>query len=231
MSTIIDKEKFAEAFEEQYLKRGFGTMNKNDFEVLFFHLLTSYGDSGGKSNFELAKDLHISESKVKRLAYEAELLSGAQDDKAQQEKFLTLLSNAKIQKENGTLRFVVENKYLRSTIFETLKKGGYYLDSSFNSEIVAIHNEALIYLLDIYYSEDDKKEVVDGYRAARRDVGKADSDISFKDVMSTVFKKLLEKGVDEAADEGINFKSLIKTLSTGVKAIAKLVGGVAALVA
>lgn len=62
-------------------------------------------------------------------------------------------------------------------------------------------------------------------------MGKADSDISFKDVMSTVFKKLLEKGVDEAADEGINFKSLIKTLSTGVKAIAKLVGGVAALVA
>ncbi len=42
MVTITEYEAFAKEFEELYLGRGFGSMNKNELEVLFFHLLKKH---------------------------------------------------------------------------------------------------------------------------------------------------------------------------------------------
>ena len=151
MFKLNDQAKFASEFIDKYLSRGFGSMNKNDVEVLLFTLFKRDGVLADKSNFELAKMLHITEAKVKRLAYESEIVYGETEEKVLQKRFLDLLYKTKIQVENGTLRFVVEDKYLRSTIYETLKQNGYYIDSSFNSEIVSVKKEALVFLLDQYY--------------------------------------------------------------------------------
>ena len=56
----------------KYLEKGFGTMNKNDFEVWIFHYLLEH-ELQGKKNYEISIALKIPESKVKRLRYEAEL--------------------------------------------------------------------------------------------------------------------------------------------------------------
>ena len=53
-------------FINQYLAKGFGSMNKNDFEVMIMHWLLQNRLSG-KSNYEISRELKISESKVKRL--------------------------------------------------------------------------------------------------------------------------------------------------------------------
>ena len=51
-------------------------MNKNDFEVFIFN---EYRKRGRKSNREMSLELKIPESKVKRLAYEADLKYGYTD--------------------------------------------------------------------------------------------------------------------------------------------------------
>ena len=53
-------------FIDNYLKRGFGSMNKNDFEVMIMHELLQ-GKLKGKSNYEISRELRVPESKVKRL--------------------------------------------------------------------------------------------------------------------------------------------------------------------
>ncbi len=230
MVTITEYEAFAKDFEKLYLGRGFGSMNKNELEVLFFHLMKKYSkDLVGKSNFERACALRISETKIKRLAYEANMSYGALDDaekKDLQTQFLALLSDAKIQNDRGTLRFAVEDKFMRSVIYEDLKQQGYYLDSSFNSEIVSIQKEALIALLDIYFSDDKKKEIVDEYKKARKKAKKATEDgTTFNHIMGVVFDQCLEKGTEKII-EGfgkIDYQQLIKTVSGGVKAIGSLI--------
>lgn len=227
MVSINDLSHFAEEFAQVYFGRGFGSMTKNELEVLIFHLLKKYGDIKEKSNFQLARELHISEAKIKRMAYEAELSYGYEDKAILQARFLELLGRAKIQKDNGTLRFVVEDKFLRSIIYEDLKQMGYFLDTSFNSEIVSIQKDALIALLGSYYSEEQKTDMVEAYKEARKKVAKAGGEgLDFRGMMSTVFDKLLEKGVDVAVEgvKGIDYETLIKYLSGGFKAINNVIG-------
>ena len=234
MPFISDLSQFAKDFAQIYFGRGFGSMNKNDLEVLIFYLLKKHGDIKEKSNFQLARELHLSEAKVKRLAYEAELSYGNEDKAELQSRFLELLGKAKIQKDNGTLRFVVEDKYLRSTVYEDLKQMGYFLDTSFNSEIVSIQKEALIALLDSYYSDKQKDEMTSVYKDVRKKAGKDEDDgLDFKGIMSVVFDKLLEKGVDAAVEgaKGIDYGLLIKYISSGFKAVKDVIGIIATVAA
>lgn len=236
MRILDDKrDNFSKDFEKYYLQRGFGSMNKNELEVLFFHLLKEYGDIGGKSVFELAREMKLPESKVKRLSYESDMIYGKQDMEEIHKRFLGLITDAKIQKEKGTLRFVIEDRYLRSTIYNDLKQNGYYLDSSFNSEIVSIQKEALVFLLDLYYNDEQKEEIVKKYKEARKKANKEESDISFRDVMKIVLDKVIENSIETTQEgfERIDCTLFFKTISEGAKAIwkiARIVACVAAII-
>lgn len=214
---ILDINGFATDFEKYYLNRGFGTMNKNDFEVLFFYLMQTYGDLGNKSNFALAKELEISEARVKRLAYEADLKYKKESDKELRGRFLSLLGKAKLQKDKVSIRFVVEDKYLRSSIYEDLKSDGYFLDYSFNSEIVTIQKEALIKLMEKYYSDEQKEEINKEYRRVKK-IAKAGDKSFFSTAMSSLFDAVIHKGVDDA-----DLGKLLELLSKGAAGIAEIV--------
>lgn len=214
---ILDTTGFANDFEKYYLNRGFGTMNKNDFEVLFFYLMQTYGDLGEKSNFALAKELEISEARVKRLAYEADLKYKKESDNELRGRFLSLLGKAKLQKDKTGIRFVVEDKYLRSSIYEDLKSDGYFLDYSFNSEIVTIQKDALIKLLDKYYPDDQKEEIGKEYKRVKK-IAEAGDKSLFSTAMNSLFDAVVHKGVDDA-----NWGKLLGLLSKGTAGIAGIV--------
>lgn len=57
---------------EKYLERGFGSMNKNDFEAYVFNHLVGSSMQGLSDN-AISRRLRIPKSKVKRLRYEADL--------------------------------------------------------------------------------------------------------------------------------------------------------------
>ncbi|MDE7386625.1 MAG: hypothetical protein K2N28_05760 [Muribaculaceae bacterium] len=125
---------------EQYYRK-FGSMNKNDFEVLLFYALLESGNKG-KRNFELSRILRIPESKVKRLRYEVDLkYAPILDADYRTEKLRQLnerLKNVVFKKAGNQIEFVVEDVALRRFIDNILKEKNSFSDSSFNNEIVRI---------------------------------------------------------------------------------------------
>mgnify|MGYP003296971562 CR=1 FL=1 len=76
------------------LRRGFGSMTKNDYEVFIFNELLKTSDYEGKSDFEISIKLKIPQSKVKRLRYEAALRNGGFEENDMKNEFLKCVLTA-----------------------------------------------------------------------------------------------------------------------------------------
>lgn len=151
------KELFGEKFLGVYLQRGFGSMNKNDFEVLIFHLLReTYGKDKRMSNYQWSLDLHIPETKVRKLSYEADLIYQIYDPELLKRKFFDILDAnvSKFSSDGKKIQFVIEDKSLRTMLSADLKDLGYFADGSFNTEVVSVELNAFAALLIKYYPEE-----------------------------------------------------------------------------
>lgn len=146
---------------DAYLNRGFGSMNKNDFEVwIFSHLLKT--KLAGLSNYAISVKLKLPEAKVKRLKYEATLKYGNPDDKqAYAQQFETILKKAKFKKGGEAIQIVIEDIQLRKFLDSVLKEDGRFSDSSFNSEIVTIDIDDFKVLLDKIWTAQQWKQFND----------------------------------------------------------------------
>lgn len=131
---------------KKYLVRGFGSMNKNDFEVAIFNYLLESGWSA-KTNRAISLELKIPETKVKRLRYEAELKYGENTDDEFNTRLEKVLENANFKHDGKKLVFVMENQMLRNYLDGKLKEMGNFSDRSFNSEVVSIDAKDFIELL------------------------------------------------------------------------------------
>ncbi len=136
-----------ESFLDYYISRGFGSMNKNDFEVYIFYSLLQ-NKLQNKSNYEISIILRIPESKVKRLRYEAILKYGnPQDESIYKSAFERLLSKSILKKDGRSVQFIVEDVQLRKYLDSILKQDGRFSNTSFNTEIVSIDIDDLEFLL------------------------------------------------------------------------------------
>lgn len=136
---------------DQYLSRGFGSMNKNDFEVWIFNQLLQ-GRLKGKSNYEISRALNLPENKVKRLRYEADLKYSSEQDI--ENRLYDILNHAlskaylKVIGKDVQIQFIIEDLSVRKFLDYKLKKNGFFSDSSFNSEIVSVRSEGLKFLYE-----------------------------------------------------------------------------------
>ena len=183
---------------QQYRERGFGSMNKNDFEVAIFNLLMQEDEMKGKSNYDLSWMLRIPESKVKRLAYESSLKYQSVDSSDSlseyKEMLKDLISNAKFRGDKKGLQFVVENLSLRQYVNNLLKKDHRVPDSSFNTEIVSLSLGDLSYLVAslFYDNEKERKEVENKALEA------SGSKIEFTEVVYRVVEGLAEGAASDS---------------------------------
>lgn len=196
----VNKEEFAQEFVEQYAKRGFGSMNKNDFEVLVFNLLRKYGDLKDKTNFEMSLDLQIPETKVRRLAYESDLKYGHITETDIKSVFFSIVASSKLRGDLNKIEFVIENKFIRTSIGAQLKQLGHYADSSFNSEIIRIHIESFVDLLAYYYPQPAIERIVKECKATvKAEKGEA---ISFKLILRKFLEGLATQAGKKVVDVG-----------------------------
>jgi len=221
---IVDKDKFATEFIDRYSTRGFGSMNKNDFEVMIFDLLRKYGDLNGKSNYEISIDLQIPETKVRRLAYESDLKYGQLTEKNITVEFFKIVANSKLRGDLNKIEFVIESKFLRTSIGAQLKKLGHYADSSFNSEIVRIHIDSFIDLLEHYYNDKAIESIVkDCKTAIKKD--KDTTDITFKLVLRKFLEGLATQAGKKTVDLGVGYftggAENVESLIDGIKKVIK----------
>lgn len=165
-------------------ENGFGSMNKNDFEVFIFN--EWFKKHSNLSDYAISRQLRIPESKVKRLKYEAAIVfSTAQDKNQLEDEFITDLQKAKYKNEDGKLRFLVHNKLVRQYINDILENDGRFLDSSLTSSTVSMSVEDFSYVMDQLRPETiDKKKVME---AAKKMYNKEEGfDKTFPEILKEV---------------------------------------------
>ncbi len=142
-------------FIDRYIERGFGSMNKNDFEVEIFHYLlqTNYFES--TKDYEISRQLRIPQSKVKRLKYESEL---KYPEKNQDEKVREILDNAKIYFDRECIVLSIEDELIRKHLDCEIKKHNSYSDLSFNTELLRLNFEDYIYLVGKFEGKNKVEE-------------------------------------------------------------------------
>lgn len=190
---------------QEYVNRGFGSMNKNDYEVWIFNYLLQ-NDLQGKSNFEISVELRIPESKVKRLRYEASLKYGNPTDTTQYNTtFKSLLSNVNLKKgSKDIIQFAVEDIQLRKYLDSILKKKGRFSDTSFNTEVVSITLDDLAELLNEVYTPEEKDKFLK----------KAKGNGEFVETVKNALYKVTEEAIKIGATTGISmaFSKLLEMM-------------------
>ena len=186
-------------FIQTYLDRGFGSMTKNDFEVMIFAELIQTS-LHGMSDYQISLDLRIPESKVKRLRYEASLKYNILSEEDYRLMFKEIAQNAIVKDERIILS--IEDISLRKFINFKLKKNGKFSDTSFNSEIVVIRSKDFAELLkELYYTQRELQQINDKIDKINESLSKK---ITFKDVISVFIKASVAHLGERLTDIGVD---------------------------
>ncbi|MBO5676897.1 MAG: hypothetical protein J6S02_01990 [Bacteroidaceae bacterium] len=194
---------------DAYLQRGFGSMTKKDFEVFIMHQLLQ-GKLKGKSNYEISRELRISEARVKNLIYEVSLKYDTNEE-AQRERLMSLLKTVHIYSEGSNFMFIVEDIATRKYLSSLLKTKGKGMNHLLNSEFVELKHEDFIEVLTEMFTEEEKQKIsklatlkLDGNEGPKNNK-------DFKDHMKDIIDRILEKGKDKIAD--LTVEGIIKFLA------------------
>ena len=197
---------------DKYIERGFGSMNKTDFEVLFMNILLK-DRLKGKSNYDISRELRIPEARVKTLIYQASLKYD-NGETAQRERLISVLNKVTLYHDSNEVSFFVEDISTRNYLFSLLNKKGKTADYKNNRDIVVLHLVDFVSLLDNLYSEEEKEKIKFVILTVINNKVDASTrqEKTFKQHMNDLLKMILEKGKDKVADlsvEGI-IKSILK---------------------
>lgn len=197
---------------KEYLKRGWGSMNKNDFEVFIFSRLLLIDEYKGKSNYELSIMLHIPESKIKRLRYESALKHvDISTDYAK--KVYDLLKHAQLRTNDRRIVFQTEDIMVKSYISSILKSSGRMLDSSFNSELIALYLDDFQYLAEAVYPKGETKQVLSDVKK----ISKSEDEIKWKDIMGWVVQGALSGATTAVVTASLTPSGIIKLIKSAFK--------------
>lgn len=142
-------------FIDRYIKRGFGSMNKNDFEVEIFHYMQKNDYFESQTDYDISIKLRIPQSKVKRLKYESGLKF---PDDNKDETVKKILGNAKIYFDKECLVLSIEDELIRKHLDCEIKKHNSYSDLSFNTELLRLNFEDYIYLVGKFEGKNKVEE-------------------------------------------------------------------------
>lgn len=170
-----------------YLNKGFGSMNKSDFELWIFNEWISDHLHCTMSNYEISRELRLPESKVKKLRYEADLKYGNGTPEKRNEQIIALLEGAHLKRNGTQIQFVVEDVSLRKYIDHLLKQNGYFADSSFNSEVVSLTIDDWGKLLELTTTGNIMTDLL---AKAKKKLNK--SDLTSRELLDIFIKKVVE---------------------------------------
>lgn len=187
-------EEFVEQFLNEYLKEGFSSLPKREVDILVMNLLLNMGDLAGESNQDLSVRLRATESKIKRLRYEARLKYPPDPEYVQRE-FFYILSKSKYAIDTGKIIFAIEDEYIRHAIQGKLKAKGMFADTSFNTELIKIDPKFLVSVLGELYSEEIAKDFNDGFEAMESQINEEGFDVvgAFSSFITTFVSAAAQK--------------------------------------
>ncbi len=142
---------FSKEFLKHYLYDGYGTMPKKEIDILVFHLISESGDIKGKTNYEVANKLSLTESKVKGLILESSLKYNPADHEAVVGKIINRLleKDNNINFNNNSISVSLENPVDKREFEFAIKSLGTnsYVEYSFNKEILKVNVELMFNIM------------------------------------------------------------------------------------
>jgi hypothetical protein len=148
--TKPNKEVYVDKFFEIWSENGFGAFTKKDTETLIFALLDGLlGDSRPRSNYEWAKVLKLTPTKVKNLRLEAHLkygniLAGREIGEllikfiSEIKQFDLQVSDSQLGLVSGKVNILAENPVIKFELDNILKQFGGMVNFERNQEILII---------------------------------------------------------------------------------------------
>lgn len=155
----------AEAFDkiaEKFYDSNFGTINKNDMEVLMFSLYIERilekdnTDFKAYSDYTLSKELGITQAKVSNLKVRKELQYPYEKFKWQ-DSFKLVLKNAIY--ENGRIKILIPDRNLYLEIKNAIEENDGFIEITLTSNLLQVRLSYFLDLLLLVDEEIDQKKV------------------------------------------------------------------------
>ena len=147
--TPQEKIAFADEFLALYLAMGFGSLPKREIDLFVFHALTQAAEHRGKSNYELANTLGISEARIKTLKLNAALRYKEINPRAILARVVERLiaSQQFTELNEGKIDISLEDPLERRELENFLKSRGHHAEYTLNREVLRISAARLLELI------------------------------------------------------------------------------------
>lgn len=140
---------FCKFFLENYLAGGLGRMQKRDIDVLIMHLLIADGRyQFPKDIFKAARELSLTETRVRNLYQEVQLRYQQLPEKEAKESLVELVEKRAFELKKDRLVFIVRDPMLGQWFQEWVASVDGFTDSSFNPNLVSVHHKVFLDVLD-----------------------------------------------------------------------------------
>ena len=205
-----EAQKVLKHFMTVYFDKGFGVMNKTEIETLLYHVLKTNGLLTERC-FDDSFALKIPEAKARKLIYESQI---KYSERKPDEHYAYLrksigecLEHAFISKNKKEIRFAIEDKYIRVALNAKLREMHYFADTSFNSDIVSLDQEAFAKMIAMLVPNDKLDLVKANLRVEGIDV----VDQNTKDEFFAEFTKelLVQESIEALKQLGVLLATLV----------------------
>ena len=142
-----------------YMDNGFGTKSKKEIDLFLFGLLKDTSTIKSLSIYELSNFLKITDSKVKNLILESGLRYPRNDEKYRIELIRkvtnSILNQAtlKVEFDGKNLKFLLDDPIERREFECLVKLEGYFVDTSYNKDLVSVRLIAFIDVISKYETD------------------------------------------------------------------------------
>jgi len=145
---IKNPKKFTADLLEEYLAGGMGRMQKRDIDVFILHLLIQDGRySFPKDIFRAARDLKLTEARLRNLYQDVQLRYQQLGEDQAKEAFVELIKKGAFELKKSRFVFIVRDPMLGHFFEEWVASVEGFTDSSFNPNLVSVSKEVLLKVL------------------------------------------------------------------------------------
>ena len=181
--TKDEKIRMFDLISAHFYNHNFGTLSKNDFDLMMFHFyidslyrrnsIDGQLDYNKCSDYLISKDLGITQQRVRNLKVKNNLVYPPKENDGWIKTFASLVRNARLEKDKIVISIPDPNIYIE--IENYLEENGSYIEKQLNSKLMIMRIEYFIDVCLLFEDEDNRKEVI---KKIKKKCKEADKDVS-----------------------------------------------------
>jgi hypothetical protein len=164
-----------------FSRPAFGSLPKREADILIFEAMRDLGViSKEASVYELMTDLRVTRAKAQQLLFDSGMRSPDTNPALLNSSVINAICNSRYAKDNNYFVLEIENPLVQAHLKEIIRRTGHISDSSFNSAIVRLSEDAFRDAILVLIPDDRREDVRTALVAAGA------KDTSLKGVLKSV---------------------------------------------